>query len=479
MKKNVSRIFFIALAVFIISGCQIKPSSNNDTTDSKTTITDPPVYLGYTLGEMTANANIMSRSDTTSDTINAGSLLKLTLHIDNPKRDNLYQIEIYDDNCLTHKGKELCIYKENGELHSIPSYDAETTMNIVLVLPRTIRTDAMERNIKINKITFMRDLTSKVDADLKTKSNDKDVMKFNVSSKFNENSISDTGIYTTGPISISNISKAWLGNSTNPSFSILFLNANHVDLLESWDTDFVKGTEPTDPVYQLASFGNITFDTVFSGTLSPLAINWTTKEINYYDGIAVKVTDSTVEVLIDLAKIKKEQLKVIAKDVDRVTTSTDIVDITNYLPCSIALTDNTDDRIATGWNADLISLKPCTEYPVSIEKREPLPSTLIINNNLYGNYKLSLTDTSMTDKILECDFTYNSMSVGYFYLTNRANGIYGVTSLIVDQDFVELKEITTEEAEKTTITGLEYSKKYKLKVDFSTSPYRVKIETIQ
>ena len=165
-------------------------------------------------------------------------------------------------------------------------------------------------------------------------------------------------------LNIEDISTAWGGTEKSPMFSIIFMTDEQVEASKNYgEFNF------SDKAYQIFSYGNIKIaDTNRTGNYAVYGSLPVDDEYQYYTGVAATVTDTTFELLLDVSKLKKTEIKWFnSKNASgEMLTDSDTLDLTNYKPYVIALgTENadSDNYVMTIWNGDMMEM---TGNPMSL-----------------------------------------------------------------------------------------------------------------
>ena len=241
---------------------------------------------------------------------------------------------------------------------------------------------------------------------------------------------SETGVYSY-TVDIEKISNAWGGSKKSPAFSILLLTDANVKAAAKKND--LKASPLTAPEYQVAAYGNVAItatdkagDYAVYGLSSVVNPDDKTKDMYlYYDGVAATVTDTTVTVTVDMNKLSKTQLKALwlaDEEKECVVGDADVkeadVNLADYKPYVLALDGRykdeagnfveveSENKVMTAWNADLMVMQPATALPANPTKNAPeAPNcnalTCIAGSLNSWNEKDLLTDKKYT-------FTYTT-----------------------------------------------------------------------
>lgn len=201
-------------------------------------------------------------------------------------------------------------------------------------------------------------------------------------------SSSTTGIYSYSG-TVGSISNAWGGSPASPSFSILLLKDSHVDSFPDWtDDEFVKNASLEEPAYQLNAWKNMTFPTVKDGTF---VVSGSEGD---YTGVAAIVSGSMAnyKIVVDMSKVVKADLKMLAVQAETVIEESANVDLTGYKPYVIAIAAKTTAEDGTetnptgytgyGWNGAVVAMTEEASFPASFdEKPENVTGTVVFAFN--------------------------------------------------------------------------------------------------
>ena len=134
----------------------------------------------------------------------------------------------------------------------------------------------------------------------------------------------------------------------------------------------------SDKAYQIFSYANMKIaDTNQTGDYAVYGSLPVDDEYQYYTGVAATVTDTTFELLLDVSKLKKTEIKWFNSEnaSGETLTDSDTLDLTDYKPYVIALgTENADpdNYTMTVWGADVMTMTPSTtSFPTDLEYAAP------------------------------------------------------------------------------------------------------------
>ena len=193
------------------------------------------------------------------------------------------------------------------------------------------------------------------------------------SGKYNDKWLIKTeGVYSY-KLNIEDISGAWGGSTKSPMFSIIFMTDEQVEASKNYgEFNF------SNKAYQIFSYANMKIaDTNQTGNYAVYGSLPVDDEYQYYTGVAATVTDTTFELLLDVSKLKKTEIKWFNSEnaSGETLTDSDTLDLTGYKPYVIALgTENADpDNYAmTVWGADVMAMTPSTmSFPTDLEYTAP------------------------------------------------------------------------------------------------------------
>lgn len=174
-------------------------------------------------------------------------------------------------------------------------------------------------------------------------------------------------------LNIEDISGTWGGTTKSPMFSIIFMTDEQVEASKNYgEFNF------SDKAYQIFSYANMKIaDTNQTGDYAVYGSLPVDDEYQYYTGVAATVTDTTFELLLDVSKLKKTEIKWFNSEnaSGETLTDSDTLDLTDYKPYVIALgTENadSDNYVMTIWNGDMMEMTPSTtSFPTDLEYAAP------------------------------------------------------------------------------------------------------------
>ena len=231
--------------------------------------------------------------------------------------------------------------------------------------------------------------------------------------KWIEKDVSRLGVFTY-TLNIEDISTAWGGTTTSPSFSVILLTDEQVEACAAAGS--LKISPEHTPEYQICAFDNMKItDTAQTGNFGVWGTGY-----NYYDGIAATVTDTTVTLFVDMAKLNKTHLKALfatnSNGMDeQPITEDDIVDLFNYRPYVLALGTqeaDSDNYVANIWSGDLMKMTVGATFPEDLQYVTPTCNDL---KYIYGD----ITNSEQT-KLIDNSFTFTYMGGIYsdFYFSD-------------------------------------------------------------
>lgn len=174
-------------------------------------------------------------------------------------------------------------------------------------------------------------------------------------------------------LNIEDISGTWGGTTKSPMFSIIFMTDEQVEASKNYgEFNF------SDKAYQIFSYANMKIaDTNQTGDYAVYGSLPVDDEYQYYTGVAATVTDTTFELLLDVSKLKKTEIKWFNSEnaSGEMLTDSDTLDLSDYKPYVIALgTENadSDNYVMTVWGADIMTMTPSTtSFPTDLEYTAP------------------------------------------------------------------------------------------------------------
>ena len=243
-----------------------------------------------------------------------------------------------------------------------------------------------------------------------------------------------TGVYSY-KLDITDISGAWGGNTMSPAFSVVLLTDEQLVACQE-ALDF-RQASMNEPEYQIGAFGNMKIaDTSQTGNYAIYGSNAVDYVYQYYDGVAVTVTDTTFELFVDMSEIVKTNLKAEFIGGEALMTEDDIVDLTGYKPYVIALGTeiaDPDNYVFRAWNGDVMKMTAGATFPTDLQYTAPVIPTCndlkyIAGTMTEWNHK-ALTDNSFTFTAdSDTEFTFTN---GVWGFTARGATIYALNEEIV------------------------------------------------
>ena len=234
------------------------------------------------------------------------------------------------------------------------------------------------------------------------------------SGKYNDKWLIKTeGVYSY-KLNIEDISGAWGGSTKSPMFSIIFMTDEQVETSKNYgEFNF------SNKAYQIFSYANMKIaDTNQTGDYAVYGSLPVDDEYQYYTGVAATVTDTTFELILDVSKLKKTEIKWFNSEnaSGEMLTDSDTLDLTNYKPYVIALgTENADpDNYAmTVWGADVMAMTPSTtSFPTDLEYAAP---KLRDSNGL-----VYVEGATITEAVADSEVFYgSSVTVSDFYMSDH------------------------------------------------------------
>ena len=193
------------------------------------------------------------------------------------------------------------------------------------------------------------------------------------SGKYNDKWLIKTeGVYSY-KLNIEDISGAWGGSTKSPMFSIIFMTDEQVEASKNYgEFNF------SNKAYQIYSYANMKIaNTNQTGDYAVYGSLPVDDEYQYYTGVAATVTDTTFELLLDVSKLKKTEIKWFNSEnaSGEMLTDSDTLDLTGYKPYVIALgteINDPDNYVMTVWGADIMTMTPSTmSFPTDLEYTAP------------------------------------------------------------------------------------------------------------
>ena len=232
------------------------------------------------------------------------------------------------------------------------------------------------------------------------------------SGKYNDKYLIKTANVYSYKLNIEDISGAWGGTTKSPMFSIIFMTDEQVEASKNYG-DFNFSSQ----AYQIFSYANIKIaDTNQTGNYAVYGSLPVDDEYQYYTGVAATVTDTTFELILDVSKLKKTEIKWFNSEnaSGEMLTDSDTLDLSDYKPYVIALgTENADsDNYAmTVWGADVMTMTPSTtSFPTDLEYAAPKVPTCYDLTHIAGNATIDETGEwkhiSLDDNSYEFTYTY-------------------------------------------------------------------------
>jgi hypothetical protein len=216
----------------------------------------------------------------------------------------------------------------------------------------------------------------------------------------------NTNVYSY-KLDIEDISEAWAGSTSSPAFSVVLLTDKQVEDCQ-FAQDFYQATA-TEPEYIFNCFGNMKIaDTSQNGSYAVYGQNAVNGEYQYYDGIAANVTDTTVELFVDMSKISKTQLSALYEYGMTDDVIDYFVDFTIYKPYVIALGQefaDSNNYVFTAWDADVMKMTEGATFPTNPVKAAPKAPTY------YDLKYIAGSATNWTHELMDGD-SFNFVSLG-------------------------------------------------------------------
>ena len=206
------------------------------------------------------------------------------------------------------------------------------------------------------------------------------------------------GVYSY-TLNIEDISTAWGGTTKSPSFSVILLTDEQLEVVV--EANNLKVSSESMPEYQLGAYGNLNSNTAQTGNFGVYGIGY-----NFYTGVAATITGTTFTLTVDMTKLDKTQLKALFAENDfmeteRPITEDDMVDLWDYKPYVLALgTQEADSDNYTGaspWNGNLMKMTWGATFPTDLQYVTPTCNDLKYIYGTITNYgQTELTDNSFT-----------------------------------------------------------------------------------
>lgn len=233
------------------------------------------------------------------------------------------------------------------------------------------------------------------------------------SGKYNDKYLIKTANVYSYKLNIEDISGTWGGTTKSPMFSIIFMTDEQVEASKNYgEFNF------SNKAYQIFSYANMKIaDTNQTGDYAVYGSLPVDDEYQYYTGVAATVTDTTFELLLDVSKLKKTEIKWFSSEngyLEEMLTDSDTLNLTNYKPYVIALgTENadSDNYVMTVWGADIMTMTPSiTSFPTDLEYAAPKVPTCYDLTHIAGNATIDETGEwkhiSLDDNSYEFTYTY-------------------------------------------------------------------------
>lgn len=210
------------------------------------------------------------------------------------------------------------------------------------------------------------------------------------------------GVYSY-TVNIADISGAWGGNSTSPTFSVVLLTDE--GLAKCVAEKNFKVNPATAPEYQIGAFGNMKIkDTTEDGTFKVYGATSVEDVYQYYNGVAVVVDATTVTLTVDMTKIAVTDLKALWEgESEAAMTAEDIVELNGYKPYVVALATAANDEANckfNAWSADVMAMAAGATFPTGAVGNAPVVPTCKDLNSVAGTINgwthAALTDNAVT-----------------------------------------------------------------------------------
>ena len=218
-------------------------------------------------------------------------------------------------------------------------------------------------------------------------------------------------------LNIKDISEAWGGTTVSPSFSVVLLTDEQVEVCKA-ASDF-KQAPADNPEYLLGAYGSMKItDTSKTGDYAVYGANPVNDVYQYYNGVAATITNTTFTLTVDMTKLDKTQLKALfaendSMETERPITEDDMVYLLDYKPYVIALGDYLvyeDNYVFTAWSADVMKMEEGATFPTELIEDDPkiqLSDMTVICSNL-GNLPITFADD-----IAIAEFVYDFSKNGW------------------------------------------------------------------
>ena len=232
------------------------------------------------------------------------------------------------------------------------------------------------------------------------------------SGKYNDKYLIKTANVYSYKLNIEDISGTWGGTTKSPMFSIIFMTDEQVEASKNYG-DFNFSSQ----AYQIFSYANMKIaDTNQTGDYAVYGSLPVDDEYQYYTGVAATVTDTTFELLLDVSKLKKTEIKWFNSEnaSGEMLTDSDTLDLSDYKPYVIALgteINDPDNYVMTVWGADIMTMTPSpTSFPTYLEYAAPKVPTCYDLTHIAGNATIDETGEwkhiSLDDNSYEFTYTY-------------------------------------------------------------------------
>ena len=233
------------------------------------------------------------------------------------------------------------------------------------------------------------------------------------SGKYNDKYLIKTANVYTYKLNIEDISGTWGGTTKSPMFSIIFMTDEQVEASKNYgEFNF------SDKAYQIFSYANMKIaDTNQTGDYAVYGSLPVDDEYQYYTGVAATVTDTTFELLLDVSKLKKTEIKWFNSEnaSGETLTDSDTLDLTDYKPYVIALgteINDPDNYVMTVWGADIMTMTPSTmSFPTDLEYTAPkvVPAVFCF-----------VEGATITKAVADSEiFSGSSVTVSNFYISDH------------------------------------------------------------
>ena len=245
------------------------------------------------------------------------------------------------------------------------------------------------------------------------------------------------GVYSY-TLDIEDISNAWGGTTVSPSFSVVLLTDEQVEVCKAAQ-DF-KQAPADNPEYQLGVYWNMSIaDTSKIGDYAVYGQSPVNDVYHYYNGVAATITDKTFTLTVDMTKIVKTDLKALwAPGEEKNLTDEDIVDLTGRKPYVIALDGrykdddysfvevDSENYVFTAWSADVMKMEEGATFPTDLQDSIPTCYDL---KYIYGN----ITEYEHI-KLIDNTFTFIVTGENEFAFTNGTRDFYAGGALVTALD---------------------------------------------